>query len=663
MTEKATHNAPCAVVRAAVAAVALGPAALTVYFTFNGGGFFAGSTGVAATVLGLALVLRVTLAEEPFAGFNTPLALTAGSLGLYAVWTLGSAAWSDAPARTIIDFDLALMYWLALVLFGSLPRRPAYVAWALRGLAGTIVAVCGAGLVTRVLPNLWHTAPTLANDRLSYPLTYWNALGLMAAVGLILCLHLTSSEREPPAARVLGAGAIPVLAATLYFTFSRGAIAACLLGLVVYIVVAHNRALLSAALALVLPLAAVLASAYGADRLATANNSTPAAVAQGHDVAIWAAVAVVAALVLRALLLPLDRRLVAAKLPGNRRSRVLAWAAAGAAMLILAIALGAPQRLSDQYDGFVNSAPIRDADGDFRERLTNPANNNRLSHWRVAMNGFRAEPLRGDGAGTYALRWARERDIDLKVENAHSLYAETLSELGLVGLVLLLVALFGVLAGFARRALGATRSPYAALLAAGVTWVLHAGVDWVWELPAVSVWFFCLGGLALAAAPGSRGGPLPRRFTRVAVGVGLLALVVTPALMALSQAHLNRSATALRAGDCGVTIEAALASISALSVRPDPFELLALCDARLGKAGLAIQQANRAVALDPASWRAHYVLGLAQASAGRDPRPSLRRSRGLNPRHDYPPAALRLFRTEDPQKWKRRARSARLPIE
>ena len=81
----------------------------------------------------------------------------------------------------------------------------------------------------------------VADDRLSYPLTYWNALGLLAAVGTILCFHLTCSRAEPPAVRVLGAAAVPLLVTTLFFTFSRGAIAAGIVGLVAYVVIGRPR--------------------------------------------------------------------------------------------------------------------------------------------------------------------------------------------------------------------------------------------------------------------------------------------------------------------------------------------------------------------------------------------------------------------------------------
>jgi hypothetical protein len=80
------------------------------------------------------------------------------------------------------------------------------------------------------------------------------------------------------------------------------------------------------------------------------------------------------------------------------------------------------------------------------------------------------------------------------VRDAHSLPIETAAELGIVGLLAL--ALFAGAVGWgAARAYRldpvATAGPIAALAA----WSVHAGLDWLWELPAVT-----LPALLLAAA-------------------------------------------------------------------------------------------------------------------------------------------------------------------
>jgi len=65
------------------------------------------------------------------------------------------------------------------------------------------------------------------------------------------------------------------------------------------------------------------------------------------------------------------------------------------------------------------------------------------------------------------------------VRDAHSLYLETAAELGLVGLLALALFLGGIAAA-------ARRGP-PTLVAVLVAFALHAGLDWDWELPALTL--------------------------------------------------------------------------------------------------------------------------------------------------------------------------------
>src|SRR4029077_9983952 len=111
---------------------------------------------------------------------------------------------------------------------------------------------------------------------------------------------------------------------------------------------------------------------------------------------------------------------------------------------------------------------------------------NRYDYWDVALRAFASEPLRGVGAGGWAVWWLRDRTINEFAQDAHSLPLQTLAELGIVGLALLAVFLAGIVVAAAapRRA-----SP---LLAAGAiagftVWIAHAPLDWDWQMPAVSL--------------------------------------------------------------------------------------------------------------------------------------------------------------------------------
>src|SRR6202034_4030349 len=53
---------------------------------------------------------------------------------------------------------------------------------------------------------------------------------------------------------------------------------------------------------------------------------------------------------------------------------------------------------------------------------------NRYDYWRVAVKAFDAEPLRGVGAGGWAVWWLRDRNINAFAQDAHSLPLQTLAE-------------------------------------------------------------------------------------------------------------------------------------------------------------------------------------------------------------------------------------------
>jgi O-antigen ligase len=118
----------------------------------------------------------------------------------------------------------------------------------------------------------------------------------------------------------------------------------------------------------------------------------------------------------------------------------------------------------------------------------------RSAYWSVARAAVSGHPVAGTGAGTFAQVYRGERPQGPVTRNAHSLYLETLDELGAVGLVLLLATLaIPVVAGVR---LGAAAAP---AVGGYTTFLLHLGIDWDWSMPAVVVAGLALGAAAAAA--------------------------------------------------------------------------------------------------------------------------------------------------------------------
>ena len=74
-------------------------------------------------------------------------------------------------------------------------------------------------------------------------------------------------------------------------------------------------------------------------------------------------------------------------------------------------------------------------------RLRTLSGSSRADYWRVALRTVEAAPLLGSGAGSFRRQWFQHRREPQPARDAHSLYLETLAELGPLGLALLLAAL------------------------------------------------------------------------------------------------------------------------------------------------------------------------------------------------------------------------------
>ena len=653
--------------RAGATDVALGlvPGALTLYLGLVGGGYPPGATAAAAAVAAVALALWIGLSRRPLAGMGAGLAVAAAALALLAGWTLASSLWSHAPARADSEYVRAVLYLLVLLFCGLTAGSARRLRVVVYGITGAIVALCAVALVARTLPELILDRSIFGfGGRLAHPLVYWNTLALIAGIGIVLCGHMTCDTREPRATRVLAAAAIPLLATVLYYTFSRGPTWVTVGALGVYLVVARPRALLCGVLATAPAVVVCMLTANPPDALTDGHPLSAATVAAGRSVFVTVVIAMLVAAALRAALLPLDRRLervdFAAWLRrrlGGRRRVVLA-ASGAACVLVVGAVVAAP--LTGTVRAKVDTFSEVDGDrtaGAGASRLFDVSSNGRGDLWGVAEAGFRDHPLRGDGAGTFGLRWQRDAPAELPVENAHSLYLELLSELGLPGLVLAATVLLLMLAGFARRARGPDRALFAALLAAGLAWAVHAGVDWDWEMPVATLWLFALGGVALARAERPNPGTDTRWALRVAGVLVCLAVAVLPARVALSEARIDGSLAAMERGDCEVAVADARRALDAHSRRPLAHQVIGYCALQDGQPSAAVAAYGAALAADPRSADAHYALAVARATAGLDPRPEARLAARLSPLNPVTVRGRRVLRGDAPQAWRREGRN------
>ena len=229
--------------RAALTAVQAGLLLLPVVLAFFSGAFFEGARLIAA-ICAWALLALAALAVPglPLPGARPARAALLALAGL-AAWTWIASSWSSSPAGADQELELALLYLPALAA-GALAwgdRRAARMVEP--ALAAGALVVIGYGLSGRLLPGIVHLHATArAGGRLEQPLTYWNATGALAAIGLVLCARLAGDVTRPRALRIAAAAAAAPLGMGAYLSFSRGAIACLLAGLAALVAFDRTRA-------------------------------------------------------------------------------------------------------------------------------------------------------------------------------------------------------------------------------------------------------------------------------------------------------------------------------------------------------------------------------------------------------------------------------------
>jgi hypothetical protein len=645
--------------RIAVVGVLIVPAGLLLGLALASGGFFPDSVSVAAVAVLAIFSARAMLSRTAFAGLSPGFAVVAIALIAFAVWTLVSGSWSGSPARATFEYDRALLYAVVFVLIGTVGRSTARARFLLFSLAAVSVGISIAAVATWLLPDLLPVARDIPRVRLAWPTSYWNVTGLIGALGLVWAFSLSCSSAEPARVRVVAAMAAPWPAAMLIFTASRGAVAVALLGLAVSTAMIRSSAT-PGGVATAGPAIAVSATIALAVNGLNVNAPTPHALHTGHQTMILLFVVALAAGGLRMLLLPLDARIAAARAPWTRAQFRGALGVAGATLAIAFVILGGPKAVHTAVHQFV--APETNSGALARQRLTQFGNDGRIEAWRVAFDdGFLRHPINGTGAGTYATLWTRYGRTSSRILNAHSLYVEELAELGIIGGGVLIAIVVSILVALARRARGPGRSVWAALFAGTLMWAVHAGVDWDWQMPAATAWIFAAGGLALAA-PVQRTERKTRPWPRLAIGLGCLLLVITPAAVWRSQTQIVKALDDFERGNCLGAERAALASSAALSSRSDPFELISFCEAGAPPYSLALDSIAAAERRDPDNWELPYTEALIRASAGRDPRPAARVALELYPLSPLTRAAASAFSRGGPREWRRFGLSAPLPL-
>jgi hypothetical protein len=297
-----------------------------------------------------------------------------------------------------------------------------------------------------------------------------------------------------------------------------------------------------------------------------------------------------------------------------------------ATLLAVFVRFGSPPTLAKRAYDAISTPTASLKDTDLNRRLFTFSSKARFEGWKAAWADFEDHRALGSGAGTYEIYWMEHRPSPTKVRDAHSLYLETLAELGPVGLVLLVGALgVPIVAGIKAR----RRSLVPAALGAYVAYLVHAGVDWDWEMLAVTTAALFCGAAMLVAARQASVEPLSWRARIVLVAVGVV-VAAAAFIGAIGNRELARSKAAATAGDWTQAEDHARSAMPWMPWSSEPWELAGEAQLARGEAELARPTLREAIEKDPDDWELWFDLSF--ATTGRERRDAAEQAVRLNPR-------------------------------
>jgi len=601
-----------------------------VALAYSEGGLEPGFRAGATIFLWLVVILGLALGRFPRGAIPRSALLAGLLLAAYAAFSGLSLFWAEDTGAAFNEVIRVLVYLglFVVVVLGSSAggARP----W-LTGLALGIGVVAVIALLDRAAPGLFAAGAEqreklpLAQTELSFPLGYWNGLGLAMAVGALLFTWLGADARTR-IGRAVAAAAIPVAGLALVLTSSRGSAAAAGLGALLLLLFGRRRTVLAGTIAIgvVATILAVLATAVVAPDVARETIQDP-----GGEGALFLGATLFAAAAAGLVRYALDRPIAAYRAP-----RWSGAAALGAVLVLALLALAAvnPIRAVDQFA----EPPKAERGINETASLAAASGSGRFQYWQTGFDAFTSAPVAGIGAGGFGAWWGENHTIPQRVIFVHSLFIGALAELGIVGLALI-VAFLIVVATTGVRAwrpwgrgsrdepqpadppagaapLGSAAAVALAVLAAGI---LSATIDWMWELPAafgpVVVVAALLTGPALAPPP-------QRGRSRFGFGVGALVVgwlaIVAALLSVFGEDKAGDSLEALERGDLAEAIDSAdtAATLTPWSAQPYLLEAAAL----EGQGDLVAAQdaVDEALERDSGDWAVWAVAARIQAKRG-----------------------------------------------
>lgn len=491
-------------------AIALGWVAITA-----NGGLRVGATTTVEIVVDLlaGAVATVGLLVVTAWRRDLPGTIAAALFGLFVVASAVSTIWSVAPDQSWLEANRLVTYLAAFGIGFALVRlAPHRWTAVVSGITLAAIGVSAWALMHKVFPA-W-LEPDEVYARLREPFGYWNAVGLMAALGVPGCLWLGARRAGHAAVNALAYPATGLLFVVPMLSFSRGALLALVVGCAFWFATVPLRLRGFAVLASGV-IGGGMVIAWVFSQVALSEDRVPLDLRNeaGHQLGIAIVFMLLALLAVGLATSFLRDRHSLSPVPRRRTGlavlAVLALFPAAGVAALAASDRGLTGSISHGWTQLTD--PNATQPSNEPGRLT-AVGSVRARYWNDALKIFEERPAVGVGAGGYQLARLRHRTDTLDVLHAHGYVVQVLADRGILGMGLSLAALIAL--GFAiamatglrrkgreERVTTPERIGLLTLTAMIVVFGVHSFVDWTWFIPGVTIPVLLAGGWLAGRGP------------------------------------------------------------------------------------------------------------------------------------------------------------------
>jgi O-Antigen ligase len=551
-----------------------------------------------------------------------------------AAFTALSVTWAEVPSLAYIEAGRTLAY---LAAFAAAVAGARLAPRATPAVVTGIVLAATAAVLYALAARVWPASigENEISNRIGQPFQYWNAVGSTAALAIPGLLWLGTRRGAAVAGRVLAYPALGAAILALLLTQSRGALAAAIVGTLLWLAIVPLRLRALPLIALSAAAAAPVA-AWALAKDAFSIPAEPLAVKESvaGEFGLLVLLMIVGLVVAGALV---NVGLTRGVPPPHVRRRigivalVIACAAPLAAFTSVAFSDGGiGGAIGDRVDQLTSESQTSPTDQG-AGRLTQ-ASSTRGKYWREAGRVFEDRPAVGLGAGNFQTARLRHRTDTSVTRHAHGFVPQTLADLGIVGVALATALLLAWLIAAARvtglhpRRNGARRDwdpDRLALVAAtlmAVVFGLQSAIDWTWFVPGPTAMALVAAGFVAGRAPLGQAAvalapPVPSPQRLLAAAAVLVAAIVTAWAVWQPEASDRAIGDALRLSDAGQLDAAIVKTNDAADSNPlssDPLLTRAAIETEAGREGDARRSLEEAVLKFPGEPQTWYRLAAFQ---------------------------------------------------